>query len=145
MRHLVRFAGALLVSALVLGCAGDNGFRADEFQGNWTGVQRFLPVFGNPQDAGFLTLNIDSNGFITGQMSRTAQNDVVQVVGSVNKIGDMSLSWEFSDELARTARGEVRENGGQITPTSANGTLQVTNSDGVVGELEFTVQRMLPD
>lgn len=144
MRPFLKIVPALLVGLVAIGCAGDNGFRLDQFRGSWSGNQKFIPPIGIDQDAGFLTLNIDDNGVITGAISRTGVGDTAPVTGSVDFQGEMSLDWQFAGENARHADGEARVDGGQLKPTSSNGTFPVTSGGQPVGEFEFICGPVLP-
>lgn len=144
MRPYLKIVPALLIGLVAIGCAGDNGFRIDEFRGDWSGTQAFIPPFGGAQDGGFITLHIDDNGVITGAISRTGVGDSVQVTGSVDFQGEMTLDWQFAGENARHASGEARVDGGQLRPTASNGQFQVISLGQNIGGLQFVCGPVLP-
>lgn len=112
------------------------------FPGNWVGTQMFLPPIGIEQDAGFLTLGIDTNGLISGAISRTNVGDSAPIQGTIGSDGTITLNWQFAGENQRTANGKVVITaGGQLEPLSGVGSLAVSSGGVEIGELEFSLTR----
>ncbi len=112
------------------------------FPGNWVGTQMFIPPIGIEQDAGFLTIGIDTNGLISGAISRTTVGDSAPIHGTIGSDGTLTLSWQFAGENSRTANGKVAITpGGKLEPLSGAGSLIVSSGGVEVGELEFSLTR----
>jgi hypothetical protein len=124
----------------VCGCGG-GGSPFSSFLGSWTGSQAFYNTLGVLQDQGQLTINVNFAGIIEGSITKFSNNEVVAIQGSVQPDGSISLTWQFSGELMRTATGPSSIVGGVWKPSTGNERLNVQNANGGVGSLGFALQR----
>lgn len=139
MKAFIR--GIIPLSLLLVCACGGGGSPFSGFIGTWTGSQAFHNTFGVLQDQGQLTINVNFAGIIEGTISKFSNNEVVAIQGSVQPDGSMSLTWQFSGELMRTASGPSAISSGVWKPATDNERLNVQNANGNVGSLGFALQR----
>lgn len=99
---------------------------------------RAQPV-SNPFDSGSLVLVISESGAISGTISRAVPAETVLVGGSIDSFGNITVHWQFSDELQHEATGQVSLSGGLLVPASGSG-LATVNSAGNIGSFHFSLQ-----
>lgn len=145
MRPFTRLGVAVSFALALVGCGGGGGGLAglSTFEGIWGGTQRFFNSAGTVQEAGAVGMTVDKNGNVNGTMAKTdpvtGQTETVPMTGYLYNTGQIELVWTYSGQLQRRASGNTTYSGGQLKPNTQNGRINVSNVNGGVGSLEFTM------
>lgn len=112
--------------------------------GRWAGNQQFISIFGIPADAGVFDFAVAFGGQLTGSLTRSSDGGVAPVIGQVTAGNFIQLQWVFQGENVRTGTGQVAFVSNQLSPTSADHSIPVTDSVATIGKLQFSGTRAQP-
>jgi len=147
MKKLIVMCLVIIVTAVLVGCGGsgsssspnnNNTSSLAKFVGSWSGP--WVPATGGPSGTGTVTMQIASNGSLTGTTLNTSSNFSTTFTGSISSSGVFTAQNNEGASGTTTLTGTLSLNAqNQIV-----GVIQDSSSGSVGGGISITLSNSAP-